>query len=104
VRPRVAALVAWASPAQASEQSFNLGWKFALVNKTDITDPTGAYANAASPSYDDSSWRALDVPHDWSIELDPTNAAGTSSRTGYLQGGLGWYRKTFTLPSSAAGR
>ena len=36
-----------------------------VVNKTGITDPTGAYANAASPSYDDSAWRSVDVPHDW---------------------------------------
>ena len=40
-------------------------------------------------------------PHDWSIELDPTTDA-TDSETGFLQGGLGWYRKTFTLPRSAA--
>jgi beta-galactosidase len=83
---------------------FDAGWKFALVNKTGITDPTGAYANAAEPAYDDSSWRALDLPHDWSIELDPTDAAGTSSGTGFLQGGLGWYRKDFTLPRSLAGK
>jgi beta-galactosidase len=83
---------------------FDAGWKFALVNKTGITDPTGAYTNAADPAYDDSSWRSLDLPHDWSIELDPTDAAGTSSGTGFLQGGLGWYRKDFTLPRSLAGK
>ena len=44
---------------------------------------------------------AVDLPHDWSIELDPT-PEGTTSDTGYFQGGLGWYRKTFTLPRSAA--
>ena len=83
---------------------FDAGWKFALVNKTGITDPTGVYTNAADPAYDDSSWRSLDLPHDWSIELDPTDAAGTSSGTGFLQGGLGWYRKDFTLPRSLAGK
>src|SRR3954447_10066390 len=103
----VLALFAFAllvGPAQASEQSFDFGWKFALVNRTGITDPTGAYAQAASPAYDDSAWRSVDVPHDWSIELDPTTGTGTSSGTGFLQGGLGWYRKTFTLPASAAGK
>ena len=67
--------------------------------RTDITDPTGAYADAASPAYDDSAWRSVDLPHDWSIELDPTHARHQSG-TGYLQGGLGWYRKTFTLPAA----
>src|SRR3954453_19448177 len=93
-----------AGPARASEQSFDFGWKFALANKTGITDPTGAYAQAASPNYDDSAWRAIDVPHDWRIELDPTTGTGTSSGPGFLQGGLGWYRKTFMLPASAAGK
>ena len=46
-------------------------------------------------------WRSVDLPHDWSIELDPTTD-GTNSETGFFQGGLGWYRKTFTLPRSAA--
>jgi beta-galactosidase len=91
---------------QARSSDFDKGWKFALVNKTGITDPTGAFANAQDPSYDDSSWRSLDLPHDWSIELDPTDApgSGTDPGTGFLQGGLGWYRKTFTLPRSLAGK
>ena len=87
--------------AAQRSSDFDRGWKFALVNPTDITDPTGAYANAADPSYDDGPWRTVDLPHDWSIELDPT-PTGTTSDTGYFQGGLGWYRKTFTLPRSAA--
>ena len=89
--------------ATQRSSDFDRGWKFALVNRTDITDPTGAYANAADPIYDDSPWRTVDLPHDWSIELDPT-PEGTTSDTGYFQGGLGWYRKTFTLPRSAAGK
>jgi beta-galactosidase len=80
---------------------FDRGWKFALVNAADITDPTGAYAHAADTGYDDSPWRTVDLPHDWSIELDPT-PEGTTSDTGYFQGGLGWYRKTFKLPRAHA--
>jgi beta-galactosidase len=87
--------------ATQRSSDFDRGWKFALANRTDITDPTGAYANAADPGYDDGPWRTVDLPHDWSIELDPT-PTGTTSDTGYFQGGLGWYRKTFTLPRSAA--
>src|SRR5216683_3285789 len=83
---------------------FGQDWKFALVNADGITDPTGAYANAQAPGFDDSGWRTLDVPHDWSIELTPVQTATTSSGTGFLQGGLAWYRKHFTIPSSMAGR
>ncbi|MFC4035710.1 glycoside hydrolase family 2 TIM barrel-domain containing protein [Streptomyces polygonati] len=79
-------------------------WRFALVNPAGITDPTGAYADAADPGYDDSRWRAVRIPHDWSIEQTPSTANGTSGGTGYLPGGLGWYRKAFTLPPTVAGR
>ena len=99
------ALIGVLAPAAGASQrqrstDFDRGWRFALVNRTDITDPTGAYAHAADPGYDDGPWRSVDLPHDWSIELDPTTDA-TNSETGFLQGGLGWYRKTFTLPRSA---
>ncbi|HWC83184.1 MAG TPA: glycoside hydrolase family 2 TIM barrel-domain containing protein [Pseudonocardiaceae bacterium] len=102
---RAADAVAGLSPG-LSGRSTNIGaqWKFALVNTTDVTDPTGAYAHAADPDYDDSAWRTVDLPHDWSIELAPVQQADTSSATGFFPGGLGWYRKTFTLPSSLAGK
>jgi beta-galactosidase len=80
------------------------GWRFALVNPAGSTDPTGAYADAPDPGYDDSRWRTVRVPHDWSIEQTPTTANGTSGGTGYLPGGLGWYRRSFTLPPAVAGR
>jgi beta-galactosidase len=99
----LAAFLVPAAGAAERSSDFGRGWKFALVNPTDITDPTGSYAHAADPDYDDRQWRSLDLPHDWSIELDPTTE-GTSSGTGFLQGGLGWYRKTFTLPRSLASK
>ncbi|MFI8829443.1 glycoside hydrolase family 2 TIM barrel-domain containing protein [Streptomyces afghaniensis] len=80
------------------------GWRFALVNPGGITDPTGAYADAAQPGYDDSRWREVAVPHDWSIEQTPTTDHGTTSGTGFLPGGLGWYRLAFTLPPALAGK
>ncbi|MEE1760506.1 glycoside hydrolase family 2 TIM barrel-domain containing protein [Streptomyces sp. SP18BB07] len=80
------------------------GWRFALVNPGGITDPTGEYADAARPGYDDSAWRQVAVPHDWSIELAPTTEHGTTSGTGFFPGGLGWYRTAFTLPPSLAGK
>jgi beta-galactosidase/beta-glucuronidase len=55
---------------------------------------------ALRPDYDDASWRTLDVPHDWSIEgqLSPELA----SCTGFLPGGIGWYRKHFTVADRLA--
>ncbi|MEU6182290.1 glycoside hydrolase family 2 TIM barrel-domain containing protein [Streptomyces coeruleorubidus] len=80
------------------------GWRFALVNPGGITDPTGAYADAHLPGHDDSGWREVAVPHDWSIEQAPTTEHGTTSGTGFLPGGLGWYRLAFTLPPALAGK
>ncbi|MFJ2262125.1 glycoside hydrolase family 2 TIM barrel-domain containing protein [Streptomyces sp. NPDC087844] len=80
------------------------GWRFALVDLSGVTDPTGAYARAAEPGYDDSRWRRISVPHDWSVELTPTTDHGTSSGTGFLPGGLGWYRIAFPLPPAYEGK
>lgn len=100
--------------AQAAESAGNAsgrrtvalrdGWRFALVDPGGITDPTGEYTDAAAPGYDDSGWREVAVPHDWSIELAPTTENGTTSGTGFFPGGLGWYRLAFTLPPAFAGK
>ena len=57
-------------------------------------------STAIQVSYDDSEWRKLRLPHDWSIEgqLSPSLA----SCTGYLPGGIGWYRKHFNITDNAA--
>lgn len=44
---------------------------------------------------DDSSWRTLDLPHDWSVEGSFDREKGEAC-TGFLLGGIGWYRKHFT--------
>ncbi|MBE1493231.1 beta-galactosidase [Amycolatopsis lexingtonensis] len=81
------------------------GWRFALANPDGrTTDSGGRFAHAPEPGFDDSAWQAVDVPHDWSIELPPTPQGGTNSASGFFRGGLGWYRKTFTLPPSLAGK
>jgi len=69
---------------------FDRGWKFRL-------DSTGRYSD---PAINDAAWRSLDLPHDWSIEgaFDKDNPAGTGG--GALPGGMGWYRKTFTIDAS----
>lgn len=64
---------------------FNDNWKF---YKGDVS-------NADQISFDDSGWRTVDLPHDWSIE-GPFDEQWASS-TAYLPAGVGWYRKTFEL-------
>src|SRR5258708_6422022 len=68
--------------------SFDDGWRFCKG------DPQGAEASG----FDDATWRAINLPHDWSIEgrFDEKNPAGGAG--GYLPAGVGWYRKHFTLP------
>ncbi|MBG0858365.1 MAG: DUF4982 domain-containing protein [Bacteroidales bacterium] len=73
-------------------QNFNFDWKF---HKGDI-------AGGQNIGLDDSDWRQLDLPHDWSIE-GPFSSEN-SSCTGYLPGGIGWYRKAFIIPKSEKGR
>ena len=68
-------------------QNFDADWLFIL----------GDSAQMSQVDYNDSFWRRLDVPHDWAIEGDfyvgnPSGAGG-----GALPGGIGWYRKHFTL-------
>ena len=70
---------------------FNSNWKFYLGNDS----------AAKESSYNDSKWRKLSLPHDWSIESDFKKEFPATSQGGALPGGIGWYRKTFTLPSFA---
>ena len=70
--------------------AFDFGWKFFK----------GDAPGAQQPSFDDSHWRSLDLPHDWSIEgpFAPNEPSGGSG--GYAPTGIGWYRKHFRLPAS----
>jgi beta-galactosidase len=72
-------------------QRFDKGWKFYL----------GDEANAKDAAFNDATWRALALPHDWSIEgkFDEKNPAKPEG--GGLPTGIGWYRKTFVLPATA---
>ena len=74
------------------EVNFNEGWRFLLGNPS----------NANDSRFDDSDWRQLDLPHDWSIELDFDRNSPSTHEGGYLNGGTGWYRKTFVLPAEWA--
>jgi beta-galactosidase len=60
--------------------------------------------SAPDASYNDKGWRLLNLPHDWSIEGQFSKDAPTGGGGGYLPTGIGWYRKTFALPSSVRGK
>ena len=92
-----------ASPRQVV--SFDRGWKFHL----------GEASGAEQPGFADAGWQAVDLPHDWMIAgvpgADPSTMDGPFDRKSlagaggaYLNGGIGWYRKTFTVPTGAADR
>jgi len=75
-------------------EDFTGGWQFYL----------GDDSLASDPQYDDSGWRTLDLPHDWSIEADFSKDAPATPGGGALPGGIGWYRKTFTVDESKANK
>lgn len=93
-KPQAAASVRMSAEPTERSTNFNEGWQFALGENT----------GAEKIDYDDSSWRTLDLPHDWSIEFDFDYSSPATSECGYLDGGTGWYRKTFVLPESMAGK
>jgi beta-galactosidase len=70
--------------------AFDRGWRFHL----------GDVAGAQEVGFDDAGWRRVDLPHDWSIEgaFSADNPAGVAG--GALPGGVGWYRKAFSIPEA----
>lgn len=70
----------------------NKAWKFHL----------GDCPDAWEKGYVSDDWKEVDVPHDWSVKLPFSKEY--SSGTGYLAGGIGWYRKSFTLPEEYRGK
>lgn len=68
-------------------QDFNRDWKFLKG------DPAGA----SEVGFDDDNWRKLNLPHDWSVE--GPYSPDLASATGYLPGGVAWYRKQFEIPA-----
>ena len=90
-----------AQSSPRSRESFNEGWKFAkFQNASDENNATGREPKDLQlPSFDDSAWRSLDVPHDWGIE-GPFDD-NLDNETGLLPWrGIGWYRKHFNVSQS----
>ncbi len=74
--------------------SFDGDWRFLKADA----------AGAEQPGFDAGAWRKLDVPHDWSIEGPFDSANPTGGAGAFLPGGVGWYRKQFSLPENLSGR
>jgi len=103
-------LLTLTSPAVCQAQdsraiSLDKNWRF---RKDTLT-------GAKQPQYSDKGWRLLNLPHDWSIEDLPnqkegevqgpfTQASVGKAATGFTEGGIGWYRKTFTLNNTYKGK
>jgi len=82
-------------------------------NDAHIPDPAetnlGAKISFVQPTFDDASWRQLDLPHDWAVELPFSPSANASHGfkeigPGFPQNSIAWYRREFSIPSSDAGR
>jgi len=100
----------------------DFGWRFALGHATDYTKDfttgtsyftyfakTGYGDGAAAAQFKDSTWREVDLPHDWAVELPFSGDASHShgyKTIGYKypETSVGWYRKKFTVPASDLGR
>ena len=90
-------LVAFASGTFAQSYSptgfgdatpLNDNWRFTL------DDDSAAIA----PTFDDSRWQRVRLPHDWGRSLPMSPDAGSCQ--GYLHGGIGWYRCHFQAPTA----
>ncbi|MBN2213536.1 MAG: DUF4982 domain-containing protein [Bacteroidales bacterium] len=83
------------APGQSRQKLLmDFGWKFIQEDQPD----------AQQFDFDDSRWRTLDLPHDWSIEGNYDKDAATGGSGGYLPTGTGWYRRTFSMPQGGNGK
>ena len=88
------------------------GWRFHLGDKWGPAQnlaKAGSGYGPASPEFSDASWRRVDLPHDWAVELPFDRRADAQHGfkalgEGFPQNSVGWYRRTFELPKTDVGR
>ena len=92
--------------------SLDAGWKFHLGDDWPNAlrlDKAGSSGGPAAEKFNDNSWRSIDLPHDWAIEL-PFDRASDESHgfkpvgPGFYKNSIGWYRRTFDLPAADSGK
>lgn len=74
-----------------NRELINVDWYFNL----------GDIKYGGAEFFDHSEWRKLELPHDWSVES--VASPSLASCTGYLPGGIGWYRKDLDIPKNKEG-
>jgi beta-galactosidase len=92
--------------------SLDANWRFHLGDDWPGAlhlDKAGASEGPAAEKFSDASWRALNLPHDWAIELPFDSTADGSHGfkpvgPGFPKNSVGWYRRAFTLPQADAGK
>jgi beta-galactosidase len=90
----------------------DFGWKFHLSNDWGLAQnlaKAGSGYGPASTTFSDASWRQVNLPHDWAIELPFDRKADGAHGfravgPGFPENSIGWYRRTFALPKSDEGR
>ncbi len=111
------------APSARQKLLMDLGWKFHLGNAADpqkdfgfgveaTFSKAGQASGPAMPDFKDSTWRTVDLPHNWAVELGFVHADdGNLTSHGYKPLGrqfaetsVGWYRRSFTIPKSADGK
>lgn len=85
-------LISCGTPSVRSSEDFNFDWRFTL----------GDSPQWSEAGFDDSGWRELHLPHDWSVEGEFSASNPSTPGGGALPGGIGWYRKHFTTPQGVA--
>ena len=76
---------------QRSVTNFNNDWHFILEDNPSFS----------KENFDESSWKNLNVPHDWSFEKGVRKGGDQGQGGGYHDGGIGWYRKTFKVKKAS---
>jgi beta-galactosidase len=79
--------------AERSVVNFDFDWKFQLGDTKGIQ----------APDFNDAAWRSVQLPHDFSIEQNPVYKRDLQDN-GFFPGGIGWYRKNFTVPKAWTGK
>ena len=112
-------VLAFAARSEAAEVSgprqrllTDFGWRFHLGNEWGPAQnlaKAGSGYGPASPEFSDASWRQVDLPHDWAVELPFDRKADTlhgfkALGDGFPQNNVGWYRRTFPSPKGDDGR
>jgi beta-galactosidase len=90
----------------------DFGWRFHLGNEWGTGQNPAKAASGVGPAsvdFSDATWRRVDLPHDWAVELPFDRKADTGHGykpigEGFPQNSVGWYRRTFELPKTDAGR